>query len=108
MSDVVFTDADFKKEVLESKIPVVVDFWAPWCGPCRIVSPTIDELAKEYEGKVKVGKVNVDENPRTAGMFGVMSIPSVIFFKNGKPVKTMIGAQGKDNYKQAIDEVLAS
>ena len=108
MSDLTFTDQSFQHEVLESKTPVVVDFWAPWCGPCRIVSPTIDELAKEYEGKVKVGKVNVDENSQTAGMFGIMSIPSIVFFKNGKPVKTMIGAQGKDNYKKAIEEVLTS
>ena len=106
MSDVVFTDQNFAHEVLESKMPAVVDFWAPWCGPCRIVDPTIDELAKEYEGKVKVGKVNVDENNQTAGMFGVMSIPSIIFFKNGKPVKTMIGAQSKENYKKTIEEVL--
>ena len=108
MADLNFTDASFGQEVLENKAPVVVDFWAPWCGPCRIVDPTIEELAKEYEGKVKVGKVNVDENPRTAGQYGVMSIPSILFFKNGKPVKTMIGAQGKENYKKAIDELLAS
>ena len=107
MRDVVFTEQNFKNEVLESKMPVVVDFWAPWCGPCRIVSPTIEELAKEYEGRVKVGKVNVDENARVAGMFGIMSIPSILFFKNGKPIKTMIGAQGKENYKKEIEQVLA-
>lgn len=107
MSDVNFTDQDFKTDVLESKMPVIVDFWAPWCGPCRIVSPVIDELAKEYEGKVKVGKMNVDENSQTAGQYGVMSIPSIVFFKNGQPVKTMVGAQGKDNYKQEIEQVLS-
>ena len=108
MNDLNFTDSDFKTQVLESKEPVVVDFWAPWCAPCRIVSPTIDELGKEYEGKVKVGKMNVDENPKVAGQYGIMSIPSIVFFKNGQPIKTMIGAQSKENYKQEIEQVLAS
>ena len=108
MADLNFTDSGFKQEVLESKEPVVVDFWAPWCAPCRIVSPTIDELGKEYEGKVKVGKMNVDENPKVAGQYGIMSIPSIVFFKNGQPVKTMVGAQAKENYKQAIEETIGS
>ena len=108
MSDLTFTDSGFKQEVLESKEPVVVDFWAPWCAPCRIVSPIIDELGKEYEGKVKVGKMNVDENPKVAGQYGIMSIPSIVFFKNGQPIKTMIGAQSKENYKEEIEQVLAS
>lgn len=108
MADVNFTDSDFKTQVLESKQPVVVDFWAPWCAPCRIVSPTIDELGQEYEGKVTVGKMNVDENPQTAGSYGVMSIPSIVFFKNGQPIKTMVGAQSKENYKQEIEAVLSS
>ena len=106
MSDLNFTDADFKTEVLESSQPVVVDFWAPWCAPCRIVSPIIDELATEYQGKVRVGKMNVDENSQTAGQYGVMSIPSIVFFKNGVPVKTMVGAQSKENYKQEIEQML--
>lgn len=108
MSDLNFTDQDFKAEVLESSQPVIVDFWAPWCAPCRIVSPVIDELAREYEGKIKVGKMNVDENPQTASNYGVMSIPSIVFFKNGQPVKTMVGAQSKENYKQTIEGILAS
>ncbi len=108
MADTTFTDANFNEEVLQSKIPVAVDFWASWCAPCRIVSPIIEELAKEYEGKVKVGKLNVDENQQRAGEFGIMSIPTVMIFKDGKPVKTIIGAQGKDKYKKEIDEVLAS
>jgi len=107
MADLIFTDQNFEGEVLKSDQPVVVDFWAPWCGPCRIVSPVIEELAKEYEGKVKVGKLNVDESPQTAQTYGIMSIPSVLFFKNGQPVKTMVGAQPKENYKKSIDEALA-
>ncbi len=83
MADLTFTDQNFEGDVLKSDIPVIVDFWAPWCGPCRIVSPIIEDLSKEYEGKVKVGKLNVDENPQTAQTYGVMSIPSVLFFKNG-------------------------
>lgn len=105
MADVTFTDQNFKKDVVESKLPVVVDFWAPWCTPCRMVSPIIEELAKEYHGKVVVGKMNVDEN-QVAGDFGVMSIPTVMIFKDGKPVKSMVGAQGKESYKKAITEVL--
>lgn len=102
-----FTDKTFSLDVLQEKtMPVVVDFWAPWCGPCKMVSPIIDELASEYQGKVKVGKLNVDENPTTASQYGVMSIPSIFIFKDGKPVKSMVGAQSKDNYKRAIEEVL--
>ena len=106
MADVTFTDQNFKEQVTENKLPVVVDFWAPWCGPCKMVSPIIEELAKEYDGKVVVGKMNVDEN-QTAGEFGVMSIPTVMVFKDGKPVKSMVGAQGKESYKKAINEAIA-
>lgn len=106
MAEITVTDQNFKSEILESKEPAIVDFWAPWCGPCRVVSPIIEELASEYEGKVKVGKMNVDENPNTAGGFGIMSIPTILMFKDGKPVKTLIGAQAKENYKKAIEEVL--
>lgn len=104
MADMTFTDANFEEEVLKSKIPVVVDFWAPWCAPCRIVSPIIEELAKEYEGKVKVGKLNVDENQQTSGKYGIMSIPTIMILKSGQVVKTMVGAQGKENYKKEIEE----
>lgn len=107
MADQTFTDPKFQQEVLQSDKPVVVDFWAPWCGPCKMVSPTIEELAKDYEGKVVVGKMNVDENPQTAGQYGIMSIPTVMVFKGGKPVKAMVGAQGKESYKKAIDEAIA-
>lgn len=108
MADVAFTDSNFKTEVLGNKGSVVVDFWAPWCGPCRIVGPIIDELAKEYEGKIKIGKMNVDENSQTASQYSVMSIPSVVFFKNGQPIKTIVGAQSKENYKQEIETMLGS
>lgn len=107
MADLNFTDQNFEGEVLRSEIPVLVDFWAPWCAPCRIVSPIVEELAKEYEGKLKVGKLNVDDNPANAQTFGVMSIPTVILFKGGKPGKVIIGAQSKDNYKKSIDELIA-
>lgn len=105
-ADKTFTDQNFEDEVIKSDIPALVDFWAPWCAPCRIVSPIIEELAKEYEGKLKVGKVNVDENPNSASRFGIMSIPSVLVFKNGEPVKTMIGAQSKESFKKGIEEAL--
>ena len=106
MADVTITDQNFEEEVLRSNLPVVVDFWAPWCAPCRVVGPIIEDLAKEYAGKVKVGKMDVDENPDTSGQFGIMSIPTALFFKNGKPVQSIVGAQSKENYKKAIDEVL--
>lgn len=108
MADLNFTDQNFKAEVLESKQPVLVDFWAEWCAPCRIVSPIVDELAAEYGDKLKVGKLNVDENIQTSQTFGVMSIPSLIIFKDGKVAKTMIGAQSKDNFKREIDSVLGN
>ena len=108
MAEATFTDDNFDSDVLKSDMPVVVDFWAPWCGPCRVVSPIIEELAGEYEGKVKVGKLNVDDNQQTAGQYGVMSIPTVMAFKGGKPVKAMVGAQSKESYKRMIDEALSA
>jgi thioredoxin 1 len=108
MADFVVTDQNFEPDVLKSELPVLVDFWAPWCTPCKIVGPIVEELAKEYEGKIKVGKMNVDENPEVPGSFGVMSIPTLMVFKNGKPVATTIGAQGKDALKKMIDDSLAA
>lgn len=108
MADVTFSDQNFHQDVLGSQTPVLVDFWAPWCGPCKIVGPIVDELADEYQGKLKVGKLNVDDNQQTAGEYGVMSIPTLMIFKNGQPVKSIIGAQSKDALKRAVDEVLAS
>jgi len=99
---IAFTDQNFEKEVLKSEMAVLVDFWAPWCGPCQMVGPVIEELAKENEGKVKVGKLNVDENPQTAAKYGVMSIPTVILFKEGKEVGRKIGFEGKESLVKLI------
>ena len=96
-------DSNFKKEVLESKLPCLVDFWAEWCGPCRKVGPTIEELAADYGESVVFGKMNVDESPATPGRFGIMSIPTVILFKDGRVVDKMIGARSKADYKNWID-----
>lgn len=107
MSEHIFTDQNFKQEVLESKEPALVDLWAPWCGPCRMLSPLVEELAKEYEGKgMKIGKLNVDENPETASRYHVMSIPTLLFFKDGEVVEQMVGVQSKEDLKKKIDEVI--
>ena len=100
------TDDNFQEEVLNSDKPVLVDFWAEWCMPCLMLTPIIDELYKDYEGKVKIGKLNVDENRATASQYGVMSIPTVKLFKDGKIVKEFIGVQPKQVYEQAIKDVL--
>ncbi|MCH7916729.1 MAG: thioredoxin [Planctomycetes bacterium] len=102
-----FTDANFQNEVLESDLPVLVDFWAAWCGPCRAVGPTIDELAEQYEGTVKVGKLNIDENPQSPSRFGISSIPAVLLFKDGKVVETLVGVQPKERYEVALHQVAA-
>jgi len=107
MADLTLTDQNFKQEVLDSNTPVLVDFWAAWCHPCKIVGPIVEELAKEYEGKLKVGKLNVDENGHTSQHYGIMSIPSLLIFKNGQVVKQMVGAQSKDNFKREIDSVIS-
>jgi len=99
-----FNENNFKEEVLNSDKPVLVDFWAVWCGPCKLLGPTIDELHKELEGKVKVGKVNVDENQNLAAQFGVMSIPTVIIMKGGKVVEQFIGMQPKGVYIDALNK----
>lgn len=103
-----FTDENWTKEVLEPKEAVLVDFWASWCGPCKMIAPVVEEIAKEYEGKIKVGKLNVDDNPNTASNFGIRSIPTLLIFKDGKVEEQIIGAQPKDAIKSKIDTVLGT
>lgn len=106
MSEIILNTSNFDKEVLNSEMPVLVDFWAVWCGPCRAVAPIIEDLAKEYEGKIKVGKVNVDENNELASRYNVMSIPTMKFFKGGKIVNEIIGAAPKPQFEEAIQKLL--
>lgn len=94
--EITLTKENFEQEVLKSELPVLVDFWAPWCGPCRMLAPTVEEIAKEYDGKIKVGKVNVDDESELAKQFGIMSIPTVILFKNGQEAKKSIGLVEKE------------
>ncbi|MFA5962099.1 MAG: thioredoxin [Parcubacteria group bacterium] len=100
----VFTDQNFDQEVLKSDKVVLVDFWAPWCGPCLAMGPIIEELAKELDGKIKVGKINVDENSKTAQDFAIMSIPALKIFKGGKVVQEFIGMQAKEVLKEALEK----
>ena len=100
------TDNEFEEKVLQSSTPVVVDFWAPWCGPCRMVAPILDELATEYDGKIVVAKVNTDENPQWAMKFGVQGIPTMLFVKDGELVNRMVGAAPKPTIQQKVDAML--
>ncbi len=102
------TDATFEKEVLESDLPVLVDFWAPWCGPCRMVAPVIKELAAEFDGRMVVAKLNTEENSETAIKYGIMSIPSMIIFKDGQEAERMIGARPKQALAEALETFLSS
>lgn len=108
MSDIVktFSDDNFKDEVIGSSLPVIVDLWAPWCGPCKMLGPIIEDVAPEYEGKATIGKLNVDDNPTTASTYSVVSIPTILFFKNGEVVDQQIGLLTKDALKQKINALL--
>jgi len=106
MAVINFTKADFTEKVLKSDKPVLVDLWAQWCGPCRMVGPIIDELAQKYEGKVVIGKINVDEEQELASQYGIMSVPTVIMFKDGKEVERQVGFVGGEQYEEMIKKVI--
>jgi len=105
MSDIVLTDNNFNEEVEKSALPVLVDFWAVWCTPCKIQGPIVEELSKEYQGKVKIGKLDVDQNQQTAVKFSIMSIPTLAIFKDGKVLKTMVGLQSKDTLQKELNQL---
>lgn len=100
------TDGNFEQEVLQSELPVLIDFWAEWCGPCRAIAPTITEIAREYSGKLKVGKLNVDENSKSTMTYGIRSIPSLLIFKGGTVVNQVVGAVPKNNITKLLEEVI--
>ena len=100
------TDANFAATVEQSEVPVMVDFWAPWCGPCRLVAPVVEELAESYSGRLRVGKLNTDDNPAVASQFNIRSIPTLLFFKNGQVVDHVVGAVPREKLQKKVDEIL--
>ncbi|MGA3083972.1 MAG: thioredoxin [Thermodesulfobacteriota bacterium] len=100
------TDENFQKEITEASTPALVDFWAPWCGPCRAIAPVVEELAVQFQGQIKIGKLNVDDNPKTPGYYGIRAIPTLILFKNGKVVEQITGAVSKSTLETAIKKTL--
>ena len=106
-NEIEFTESNFENEVIQSDVPVLVDFWAPWCGPCKMVAPIVEEISGEYAGRLKVGKLNTDDNQMVASQFGIMSIPTLMIFKDGEVVERIVGAQPKDALTGKIDSVLA-
>lgn len=108
MAEIQLTDDTFDKDVIQSPQPVLVDFWAPWCGPCRMLAPVVEELAKEYTGKVKVGKINTDEHPNAASRFKISAIPTLLFFKEGKVVEQLVGVHSKAEIKKTLDTLVAA
>ncbi len=107
MAEIHLTDDSFEKEVVQSQSPVLVDFWAPWCGPCRMLSPVIEEIAKEYTGKIRVAKINTDDHPNSATRFKISAIPTLLFFKDGKVIEQMVGVHSKAEIKKTLDSLVA-
>lgn len=106
MSLLALTDQNFEAEVIKSTLPVLVDFWATWCPPCQILTPTVEELAEKFEGKIKIGKVDVDQNPKMTEKYGIMSIPTLLIFKDGKVVRQIVGVKPSEELEKVVNEVI--